>query len=223
MKWHFESLISYHRSLLRGRLFSQKNNSFEKMSLWPKSLIWISDEPEVTIDGDQEQFIAKGEKFTLICRYNASLPASRVQWKKDGKVIAVNANKTNSGSRVTDIFYNESLSQLLIASASSQDSGNYICNVTNTVNGTTDSTSIVIQGMYTVFIIWCTAYSRHYFSYCSWLIFFNMWSVIDPFFRGSKGMCLFRPLQNKTVATKQFSRQHENEIIWSVKQICHNF
>ena len=147
------------------------------MSLWPKSLIWISDEPEVTIDGDQEQFIAKGEKFTLICRYNASLPASRVQWKKDGKVIAVNASKTNSGSRVTDIFYNESLSQLLIASASSQDSGNYICNVTNTVNGTTDSTWIFIQGMYTVFIIWCTAYSRHYFSYCSWLIFFNMWSV----------------------------------------------
>ena len=78
---------------------------------------------------------------------------SRVQWKKDGKVIAVNASKTNSGSRVTDIFYNESLSQLLIASASLQDSGNYICNVTNTVNATTDSTSIVIQGMYTVFII----------------------------------------------------------------------
>ena len=182
------------------------------MSLWPKSLIWISDEPEVTIDGDQEQFIAKGEKFTLICRYNASSPVSRVQWKKDGKVIAVNASKTNSGSRVTDIFYNESLSQLLIASASSQDSGNYICNVTNTVNGTTDSTSIVIQGMYTVFIIWCTAYSRHYFSYCSWLIFFL-----------TCDLCLFRLLQNKTVATKQFSHQHENEIIWSVKQICHNF
>ena len=193
------------------------------MSLWPKSLIWISDEPEVTIDGDQEQFIAKGEKFTLICRYNASSPVSRVQWKKDGKVIAVNASKTNSGSRVTDIFYNESLSQLLIASASLQDSGNYICNVTNTVNATTDSTSIVIQGMYTVFIIWCTAYSRHHFSYCSWLIFFNMWSVIDPIFRGSKGMCLFRLLQNKTVATKQFSCQHGNEIIWSLKQICHNF
>ena len=104
------------------------------MSLWLKSLIWISDEPEVTIDGKQEQFIAKGENFTLICRYNASPPVSGVQWIKDGNVIP-------------SIFYNESLSQLAIASASSQNSGNYTCNVTNNVNDTTDSILLVIQGM----------------------------------------------------------------------------
>ena len=134
-------------------------------------MIWISDEPEVTIDGDQEQFIAKGENFTLICRYNASLPVSRVQWIKDGNVITINATVTNNGSRVTKIFYNESLSQLSITSASSQNSGNYTCNVTNNVTDTTDSTSIVIQGMYTMFITSCTTYLRHYFSQCSWLNF----------------------------------------------------
>ena len=128
------------------------------MSLWLKSLIWISDEPEVTIDGKQEQFIAKGENFTLICRYNASPPVSGVQWIKDGNVIP-------------NIFYNESLSQLAIASASSQNSGNYTCNVTNNVNDTTDSILLVIQGMYTMFITCCTTYPRHYFSHCSWLNF----------------------------------------------------
>ena len=141
------------------------------MSLWPKSLIWISDEPEVAIDGNQEQFIAKGESFTLICRYNASPPVSEVQWIKDGNVITINATVTNNGSRVTNIFYNESLSQLSITSASLQDSGNYTCNVTNNVTDTTDSTSIVIQGMYTMFITSCTTYLRHYFSQCSWLNF----------------------------------------------------
>ncbi|XP_066014896.1 hemicentin-1-like [Pocillopora verrucosa] len=104
-----------------------------------------TDEPEVAIDGNQEQFIAKGESFTLICRYNASPPVSEVQWIKDGNVITINATVTNNGSRVTNIFYNESLSQLSITSASSQDSGNYTCNVTNNVTDTTDSTSIVIQ------------------------------------------------------------------------------
>ena len=108
----------------------------------------------------------------MICRYNASPPVSEVQWIKDGNVITINATATNNGSRVTNIFYNESLSQLSTASASSQDSGNYICNVTNNVNGTTDSTLIVIQGMHTMSITFCTTYLRHYFSQCFWLNFF---------------------------------------------------
>ena len=96
---------------------------------------------------------------------------SEVQWIKDGNVITINATVTN-GSRVTNIFYSESLSQLSITSASSQDSGVYICNVTNNVTDTTDSTSIVIQGMYTMFITSYTTYLWHYFSQCSWLNFF---------------------------------------------------
>nr|XP_058964944.1 hemicentin-2-like [Pocillopora verrucosa] len=119
-------------------------NSLQTSESSPSTLT-VQFAPEVTIDGDQIHYVANSTNLLLTCRFNALPPVSRVQWKKNGKVIAVNATKTNSGSRVTDIFYNESLSQLLIASASSQDSGNYICNVTNTVNGTTDSTSIVIQ------------------------------------------------------------------------------
>ncbi|XP_022810525.1 hemicentin-2-like, partial [Stylophora pistillata] len=102
-------------------------------------------EPEVTVDGDQEQFIAKGENVTLICRYNTSTPVSEVEWIKDGEVIAINSTVTKNGSRLTIIYYNDSLSQLSIASASLQDSGNYTCNVTNGLNRTTDSTLIVIQ------------------------------------------------------------------------------
>lgn len=146
-------------------------------------MIWISVKPEVTIDGDQEQFIAKGENFKLICRYNASPPVSEVQWIKNGEVITINATVTN-GSRVTNIFYNGSLSQLSITSASAQDSGKYTCNVTNKVNGTIDSTSIVIQGMYTMFITCCTTFLRHYFSHCSGLNFsfeiFSCWKKANP-------------------------------------------
>ena len=96
---------------------------------------------------------------------------SEVQWIKNGEVITINATVTNNGSGVTNIFYNGSLSQLSITSASAQDSGKYTCNVTNKVNGTIDSTSIVIQGMYTMFITCCTTFLRHYFSHCSGLNF----------------------------------------------------
>ncbi|XP_022800131.1 hemicentin-1-like [Stylophora pistillata] len=109
------------------------------------AVVSVKFEPEVTIDGDQEQFRAKGENFTLICRYNSSPPVSEVQWIKDGKVIAINSTATNNGSRVTITHHHGSLSQLSIASASSNDSGTYTCNVTNELNSTTDSTSIVIQ------------------------------------------------------------------------------
>ena len=122
-----------------------------KIIHWPqKFFIWISDEPEVKIDGDQKQFIAKDNNVKLICRYNASPPVSEVQWLKDGKVIAKNSTATENGSRVTIIHYDESLSQLSITSASLNDSGNYICKVTNEVDSTSDSTSIAIQGRYYV-------------------------------------------------------------------------
>lgn len=75
---------------------------------------------------------------------------SEVQWLKDGKVIAKNSTATENGSRVTIIHFDESLSQLSITSASLNDSGNYICNVTNEVDSTSDSTSIAIQGRYYV-------------------------------------------------------------------------
>ena len=76
---------------------------------------------------------------------------SEVQWIKDGEVIAINSTVTKNGSRLTIIYYNDSLSQLSIASASLQDSGNYTCNVTNGLNRTTDSTLIVIQGKYKIY------------------------------------------------------------------------
>ena len=110
---------------------------------------------------------ARGQRY----RYNASTPVSEVQWIKNGEVITINATVTNNGSGVTNIFYDGSLSQLSIISASAQDSGKYTCNVTNKVNGTIDSTSIVIQGMYTMFIRCCTTFLRHYFSHCSGLNF----------------------------------------------------
>ena len=83
----------------------------------------------------------------MICRYNTSTPVSEVQWIKDGEVIAVNSTVTNNGSRLTITYYDNSLSQLSIASASSQDSGTYTCNVTNEVNSTVASTMIDVQGM----------------------------------------------------------------------------
>lgn len=50
---------------------------------------------------------------------------SEVEWIKDGEVIAINSSVTNNGSRLTINYYDNSSSQLSIASASSQDSGTY--------------------------------------------------------------------------------------------------
>ena len=70
-----------------------------------------------------------------------------MQWIKNGTVIATNTTVLINDSRVTIPHYNESEIQLSITAASLKDAGNYTCNVTNDVNSTSDTTSIVIQGV----------------------------------------------------------------------------
>ena len=108
--------------------------------------IYFSVEPEVTIDGDQEQYLAKGSNIWLICRYEASPPVSEVQWIKEGTAIAGNTSVQINDSRVTIPSFNASQIQLLITAASLKDGGNYICKVTNILNSTQDTTMIIIKG-----------------------------------------------------------------------------
>ena len=107
--------------------------------------IYFSVEPEVTIDGDQEQSMAKGSNIRLICRYEASPPVSEVQWIK-GTVIARNTSMLINDSRVTIPSFNESQIQLSITAASLKDGRNYTCKVTNILGSTRDTTMIIIKG-----------------------------------------------------------------------------
>ncbi|KAJ7347160.1 G2F domain [Desmophyllum pertusum] len=115
------------------------------------SLVEISVQfiPAVAIDGDQQQFVPVGNEILLTCRYNASPPASEVQWIKDGNVIATNGSLQISDSRVTIPHHNESQVQLSIINATtSQDAGNYTCLVINDVGNSSDTTSIFIKGVF---------------------------------------------------------------------------
>ena len=107
--------------------------------------IYFSVEPEVTIDGDQDKYMAKGSNIRLICRYEASPPVSKVQWIK-GTVIARNTSMLINDSRVTIPSFNESQIQLSITAASLKDGGNYTCKVTNILGSTRDTTMIIIKG-----------------------------------------------------------------------------
>ena len=108
--------------------------------------IYFSVEPEVIIDGDQEQYLAKGSNIWLICRYEASPPVSEVQWIKEGTVIVRNTSVQINDSRVTIPFFNESQIQLSITAASLKDGRNYTCKVTNILGSTRDTTMIIIKG-----------------------------------------------------------------------------
>ena len=108
--------------------------------------IYFSVEPEVTIDGDQEQYLAKGSNIWLICRYEASPPVSEVQWIKEGTLIAGNTSVLINDSRVRIPSFNESQIQLSITAASLKDGGNYTCKVTNILGSTRDTTMIIIKG-----------------------------------------------------------------------------
>ena len=104
--------------------------------------------PEVTIDGNQKQFVAVNKEILLTCQYNASPPASEVLWIKDATVYTRNTSVEINDSRVTIPHHNESQTQLSITTATSQDTGNYTCLVINDVGNFSDMTSIVIQGVY---------------------------------------------------------------------------
>ena len=109
----------------------------------------IADVPAVTIDGDSVQFIARGSDMQLTCRYNASPPVSIVRWKINGTVIAINASVDSIyASRIAIPHYNESQIQLNISTTTSQDAGNYTCNVTNDLGSSSDTTVIVIEGVF---------------------------------------------------------------------------
>ena len=104
--------------------------------------------PEVTIDGDQKQFVAVGNEILLTCRYNASPPASEAQWIKDGTVYTRNTSVMINDSRVKIPHHNDRQVQMSITTATSDDAGNYTCLVTNDVGNFSDTTSIVIQGVF---------------------------------------------------------------------------
>ena len=109
----------------------------------------IADVPAVTIDGDSVQFIARGSDMQLTCRYNASPPVSNVNWKRNGTVIAINASvEIINDSRIAIPHYNESQIRLKINKTTSQDAGNYTCDVTNGMGPSSDVTVIVVEGVF---------------------------------------------------------------------------
>ena len=103
--------------------------------------------PEVAIHGAVEQFVVVGAEMQLTCRYNTSPPASEVQWLKDGAVTSRNASMENA-TRGSITHFNESVVQLTISSSTTQDAGNYTCLVINSVDNSSDTTEIAIQGLF---------------------------------------------------------------------------
>lgn len=101
----------------------------------------------MAIDGNPTQFVGKGNDMQLTCRYNASPPVSEVLWKKDGTVITRNASVQND-SRVTIAQYTATQIQLTINTTTSNDAGNYTCTVTTDVGNSSDTTVIVIEGVF---------------------------------------------------------------------------
>ena len=107
---------------------------------------------DVKISGSEPKFVEINKQIHLTCQYNASPPVSEVQWVKDGNVIARNGSGIGNGS-VNVTQFTESQSQLLILSSTSHDEGNYACFVTNTVGNSSDTTSVLIQGMFFVKVL----------------------------------------------------------------------
>lgn len=100
------------------------------------------------IAGVQEQFVIKGRQLLLTCQYSALSSVSEVHWEKNGTVIARNSSVEINDTRVTSPFFNESQAQLVINATTQQDAGNYTCLVTNGVGNSSDTTSVVIQGVF---------------------------------------------------------------------------
>jgi len=100
------------------------------------------------ITGAPEHLVIKGRKLLLTCQYNASPPVSELQWEINGTVIARNASVEINDPRVTIPHYNQSQVQLLINAPLPQDAGNYTCLVINDVGNSSDTTSVVIQGVF---------------------------------------------------------------------------
>ena len=103
------------------------------------------------MSGLQEQFVIKGRQILLTCQYDALPPVSEVQWEKNGTVIARNTSVEINNSRLDIPFFNISQVQLAINASTPQDAGNYTCLAINDVGNSSDTTSVVIQGVF----YWC--------------------------------------------------------------------
>ena len=103
--------------------------------------------PEVTIIGAQEQSVIKGRQLLLTCQYNALPSVSEVQWDMDGIVIARNTSLVINDSRISTPYYNQSQVQLNIIATTPQDAGDYTCLVINDVGNSSDTVSVVVQGV----------------------------------------------------------------------------
>ena len=91
--------------------------------------------------------MAKGDDIKITCRHKALPPVIEVQWIKDGEVISTNSTKVINNSRLDILHFNESIIRLSLSAAIVADSGNYACNVTNMVDSSSDSTSIIVEGV----------------------------------------------------------------------------
>ena len=129
-------------------------------------ILMITVRADVKISGSEPKFVEINKQIHLDCQYNASPPVSEVQWVKDGNVIARNGSGIGNGS-VNVTQFTESQSQLLILSSTTHNEGNYTCFVTNTVGNSSDTTSVLIQGMFFwmmhVILIFCTIVCSHHF------------------------------------------------------------
>ena len=104
--------------------------------------------PDVTIVGGPEQFAVVDKQMLLTCQYNALPPVSEVQWEKDGTVLARNSSVEINDSRVAIPQYNRRQVQLSINATSSKDAGNYTCLVKNDIGNSSDTTSVISQGVF---------------------------------------------------------------------------
>ena len=84
-------------------------------------------------------------EIQLTCHYNTSPSISEVRWEKDGNVISRNGSE-DAGARGVITHFNDSTVQLTIASSNSSDSGNYTCVVTNRIDNSSATASVIIQG-----------------------------------------------------------------------------
>ena len=106
---------------------------------------FITVAPEVTIDGEEQQFVVVGNEIQLTCHYNTSPPVSEVKWEKDGIVISRNGTVV-FGARKNITHFNDSTVQLTLVQSILSDSGNYTCVVTNRIDNSSATASVIIQG-----------------------------------------------------------------------------
>ena len=104
--------------------------------------------PNVTIVGGPEQFAVVDKQTLLTCQYNALPPVSEVQWKKDGTVFARNSSVEINDLRLAIPQYNRRQVQLSINATTPQDAGNYTCLVINDIGNSSDTTSVISQGVF---------------------------------------------------------------------------